>query len=113
MTLPNKAIDKQAYEAFFIGGSILKVQTDTETINLANSTVVAEDVNGTDVSSSFLEQATIILGNDSQGTYANNQLSMRIRDGEESLSPYKVTFRMETTEGNKWEVDRMVNVIET
>lgn len=112
MTLPNKSIEKQPYEEFFISGSILWVQTDTETISPIPSTVVAEDVNEADVSATFLEQATKILGNDPKGSYTDNQLAMRIRGGEAALSPYKVTFRMETTEGNKWEVDRFVNVAE-
>ena len=104
---------KQAWEAFYIAGSILKVQTDTEVIVLANSSVLAEDKDGNDVSTTFLEQATKVLGTDPKGSFADNQLEIRIRDGEEALSPYKVTFRMETDEGNKWEVDRKVEVEET
>lgn len=113
MTLPNKAIKKQAWEAFYIAGSILKVQTDTETIVLLNSSVVAEDKDGNDVTSTFTDGTTKVLGSDPKGSYADNQLEIRIRNGEEAASPYKVTFRMETTEGNKWEVDRTVEVEET
>ena len=108
--LPNKPVEKQAWEAFFISGSILKVQTDTETIVVGNSLVLAEDKNGDDVSTTFLDQTTIIVMDDPKGTLTNNQLAMRIRNGTKALSPYKVTFRMETDEGNKWEVDREVNV---
>lgn len=113
MTLPNKPIDKQPYEAFPIAGSILKVQTDTESINLLSSSVTAEDKNGDNVSDTFLEQSTKTLGDDPAGTYTNNLLLIRIRAGDPSLYPYKVTFYMQTTEGNKFESDRIVNVEDT
>jgi hypothetical protein len=111
--LPNKPIEKQPYEEFFIAGSILKVQTATETVVVGNSNVSAVDKDNADVSSTFLDDATKVVGNDPDGDYTNNILSIRVRAGEVALSPYKVTFQMETTEGNKWEVDRMVDVIET
>lgn len=112
MTLPNKAIDKQPYEAFFISGSILYVQSATEAISVGDSSVAAEDKNGVNVSDTFLEQGTIVVGNDPKGSYTNNMLSMRVRAGDPSLYPYKVTFYMQTTEGNKYESDRIVNVEE-
>ena len=112
MILPNKPIDKQPYEAFPIAGSILKVQTDTESINLLSSSVAAEDKNGNDVSDTFLEQASKALGNDPKGSYTNNLLMMRVQAGDPLLYPYKVTFYMNTTEGNKYESDRIVNVEE-
>lgn len=112
MTLPNKAVEKQPYEEFYIAGSILRVQTATETINLTNSSVEAEDKNGDDVTASFTDDTTKVLGTDPKGSYADNTLEIRIRGGDPALSPYKVTFKMETTEGNKWEVDREVEVEE-
>ncbi len=108
--LPNKPIEKQAWEAFYISGSILKVQTDTDTVALTDSIVVAEDKDKADVSTTFLEDGTKSLGNDPKGAFLDNLLMMRIQSGTKAKSPYKVTFRMKTTEGNKWEVDRIVNV---
>ncbi len=113
MALPNKAIQKQAYEAFYIAGSILRVQTDTEVIVLGSSSVVAEDKDGNDVTSTLLQGGSEVLGTDPKGAFADNQLEVRLQSGSESASPYKVTFRMETDEGNKWEVDREVEVTET
>lgn len=113
MTLPNKAIDKQPYEAFFISGSILYVQNATETISVNDSSVAAEDKNGADVSTTLLDQETIVVGNDPKGSYINNMLSMRVRAGDPLLYPYKVTFYMQTTEGNKYESDRIVDVEDT
>lgn len=112
LSLPNKPIDKQPSEEFFIAGSILKVQTDTETIVVGTSTVTALDNEDQDVSATFLDQGTIVVGDDPKGAFSDNQLSMRVRAGEAAKSPYKVTFFMVTTEGNKWEVDRIVEVAE-
>lgn len=108
-----KNITKQSWEAFFIAGSILNVQGAAETVLPGSSTVLAEDKDGTNVSATFLDQATIITDNDPDGSYTDNMLSMRVRAGSESASPYKVTFRMTTSEGNQWEVDMQVTVEET
>ncbi len=112
-TLSNKSIEKQSWEKFFISGSILRVQTATETVVVGTSIILAEDKNGADVSLTFLDDSTKVVGNDPDGDYTSNILSIRVRAGEVALSPYKVTFRMETSEGNGWEVDRIVEVIET
>ncbi len=107
-----KSISKQSYEEFFIAGSILNVQGATEVIVVGSSTVAAEDKEGTDVSTTFLEQATITTDDDPEGSYATNMLSIRVRAGDEDGSPYKVTFYMMTDEGNKWEVDLEVKIEE-
>jgi hypothetical protein len=104
-------VEKQIYESFFIGGSIYNVQQSGEAIVLANSTVVAEDKDGTDVSSTLLSQATKSLGDDENGG-TNNVLKIRLQGGTEAASPYKVTFKMETDQANKWEVDILVKVEE-
>ena len=107
-----KSITKQAYEEFFIGGSILDVQGDTETVVLGTSTVAAEDKDGTDVTSALLDATTKALDSDDTGDYTDNVLAIRVRAGEAAASPYKVTFYIITSEGNKFEIDMEVNVEE-
>ena len=103
-------IRKQEWETFYIAGSILNVQNATETVVLSTSTVVAEDKDGLDVSATFLEQATKKLDSDTDGVYSDNMLAIRIRAGDEDLSPYKVTFKIITTEDNQFEIDSEVEV---
>ncbi len=102
---------KQTWERYFIAGSILRVQQDgSEKVSLANSVVTAIDNAGDDVSTTLLAQATKTLDNDPKGGYVDNMLSIRLFDGDPDLQPYKVTFRMETTLGNRFEVDMNVGV---
>ena len=109
-------VKKQSWEAFYIAGSILPWQEDgsTEVVVLATSTVVAEDVDGTDVSATFMEQATKCLADDPDGDFTDNMLSMQLKGdgGAEADSPFKVTFKMITDEGNQFEVDVQVIVKE-
>ena len=109
-------VKKQTWEAFYIAGSILPWQEDgsTEVVVAATSTVVAEDVDGTDVSATFMEQATKVLDSDPDGDFTDNMLSMRLKGegGVAADSPFKVTFKMITDEGNQFEVDVMVYVKE-
>lgn len=109
-------VKKQSWEAFYIAGSILPWQEDgsTEVVELATSTVIAEDVDGTDVSVTFLVQGTKVLSSDPDGDFTNNMLSIRLAGdgGLEADSPFKVTFKMITDEGNQFEVDVMVYVKE-
>ena len=109
-------VKKQAWEAFYIAGSILEWQADgsTEVVVLATSTVIAEDKDGTDVSDTFMEQGTKVLDSDPDGDFDDNMLSMRLATmgGLEAASPFYVTFKMITDEGNYYEVDYRVEVKE-
>ena len=109
-------VKKQAYEAFYIAGSILEWQADdsTEVVILATSTVIAEDAAGTDVSATFLDQGTKRLDDDTDGDFDDNMLSIRLASdgGAEADSPFKVTFKIITDEGNYFEVDVRVEVKE-
>ena len=109
-------VKKQAWEAFYIAGSILSWQDDdsTEVVVLATSTVIAEDKDGTDVSDTFMNQGTKVLDSDPDGDFTDNMLSMRLTSdgGAEAASPFKVTFKMITDEGNYYEVDVRVEVKE-
>ncbi len=109
-------VKKQSWEAFYIAGSILPWQEDdtTETVVLNSSMVLAEDRDGNDVSLTFIEQGTKVLGTDPDGDFISNMLAIRLKGdgGVEADSPFKVTFRMVTDEGNQFEVDIMVYVRE-
>lgn len=97
---------KQSWEEYFVSGSILNVQKDgTETIVLATSEIEAIDSEGNDALATVIDMTTKKLDNDPNGSYTNNLLSVRCRAGVETSSPYVITFKMITTEGNKWEVD--------
>lgn len=108
-----KSFKKQTYEEFFISASILDVKEVSDSILLANSVVLAEDKDGTDVTSTVLDTASKRLDSDPSGTDTNNMLSILVKAGTTTASPYKITFRFVTTAGNKWEVDvrmRIVNI---
>ena len=98
---------KQSWEEYFIAGSILNVQKDgTETVVLLTSSIEAVDKNGDDALATVIDAATKKLDSDPDGSYSDNMLAVRCKAGSEtSGSPYVVTFKMITTEGNKWEVD--------
>ncbi len=112
-TITTKA-QKQEWERFFISGSILNVQETGEKVVLASSTVSAVDKDGTDVSTSFLDQTSKKLDTDpkSCNNDTDNMLSVRVQSGDEDVSPYRVTFRMVTTLGNRYEADMRVGVNE-
>ena len=102
MTTP---VDKQSYEAFFIAGNFVLVMEEGETIVLEECAVTAIDKDGNDVSSTFLDQTTIAVA-------SITKLKIRIRAGTQTASPYKVTFRIVTSLGNKYEVDAPCRVKE-
>jgi len=107
---------KQTYEQYFISASIIHVQRSAaEKVVLSASTIEAWDKEGADVSTTLLDQATKKLDTDPKTCgldYSNNMLSIRVRGGDEDLMPYKVTFKMETNEGNRYEADMRVGVNE-
>lgn len=98
-----KPIEKQPYEAFFVHGLFTKVMEETETIDIANSTVVISDKNGT-IDATMVQEPTLVAD--------GHKLSIRIQGGDPELSPYKVSFRITTSLGNKWEVDAVLEVEE-
>lgn len=111
--ITNKS-QKQEWERYFISGSIMKVQQTGEVVSLANSSVLAWDNEDTDVSTTLLDQSTKKLDDDPKtcGQSQNNMLSVRVQDGTEDKAPYKVTFRMETNLGNRYEADMRIGVNE-
>jgi len=97
---------KQSWEEYPIAGSILNVQKDeNEKVVLATSVIEAIDKEGEDALATVIDMPTKTLDDDPDGTYIDNMLSVRCKGGTEAGSPYIVTFKMTTSEGNKWEVD--------
>ena len=104
-------LTKQAYESFLIEGSIYHVQSENEEVDIDNSEVIVTDCDGTDVSATLLDLPTKTYGNDPKGG-VHNTLKIRRRGGEAAYSPYLITFRIQTTLENKWEIDRILTVKE-
>jgi len=89
---------KQPYESCFLAADFVNVMdTDVEDIDLVNSTITAIDVSG-DTDNTVLNIGTKAVEDDTK-------LKVRILDGTEAKSPYKFTFRIITTQNNKWEKD--------
>lgn len=96
---------KQPYEQFFLGADFVNVlDTDVEDIDLANSSVTAVDVSG-DTDNSVFDVSSLAVE-------SNTILKVRIYAGTEAKSPYKFTFRIVTTQNNKWEKDIQMEVEE-
>lgn len=93
---------KQPSEAFTIQASFTNVLDTGETITLGNSTVIALDNAGVDVT------ATVIFtGSKSvDGVY----LKAKVQGGTEAASPYKITFLASTSLSNVYEKDVLMTV---
>jgi len=104
---------KQGWEEYFIAGSILNVQKDeTEAVVLGTSTIEAIDNEGNDALATIVDTATKKLDDDPDGSYTNNMLGVKCKGGVEASSPYIVTFKMVTTEGQKWETEMKIVIKE-
>jgi len=90
---------KQGYESYFIFGNFSEVMEEDETITTWDIGIV--DKAGTDCSETMIESDSPAAG---EGDDVH-KLFVRIQGGSEPLSPYKVTMRIVTSLGNKWEVD--------
>lgn len=94
---------KQSYEEFVIGADF-SANFDSGTV-ISSEVVTATDKNGLDVTATITDQASV--SND--GTSVVNVL---IRAGDQTLSPYKITFRIIDSVSNKWELDVKMEVKE-
>ena len=93
---------KQPYERYFIHGDFTDVMATGETI--ITGVITAIDKDGTDATADVIEAGT---------DYAEGPLYyFRIVDGLEIQSPYKFTLRIETSLGNRWEIDGGIEVVE-
>lgn len=87
---------KQPNEKFPIAADFSAVLAENESIDGNNSSVVAEDENGTDVSSSVLVSSSM--------TVDGPRLIVTVTGGDAGKR-YKITFRCHTTTGNIYELD--------
>jgi hypothetical protein len=90
-------IKKQSYEEFTIAGDFVDQAEPGENAVLLGSEVLAEDKDGTDVGTTLLDQTTKAV--------SSTQLRIKLRAGTEDKSPYKITFKIVTSAGNRWEID--------
>ena len=96
---------KQPYEEFYWGADFSDVlDTDNESILLGSSSISAMDVVGTADTSVYYAASLAVIN--------NTLLGVRVKAGEEGLSPYKLTYKIETTAGNKYEKDVLMTVEE-
>lgn len=104
---------KQGYEYYTIAANFA-LNMDIaggEDLVLNNCSVVAEDVDGNDVSTVVLDQSSIaigLVGDDEVG-----QLKILIRAGVVAESPYKLTFYTgDTSSSEGWEQDIFMTIKE-
>jgi len=98
------SIEKQPDETFIIESDFVNVLTESETIQLSESTVNAVDVNGDDATSEVLDLGTKMV--------EDSKLKIRIKEGNSDYSPYKITFKAVTDENNIYELDIILEVKE-
>jgi len=92
---------KQSYESFIVSANFENNMITDETLTEAECTVTAQDKDGSDASSTVLDSTSMAV--------SGTSLQIRVKAGEESKSPYKITFKAVTSLNNKWEKD--VNMV--
>ena len=99
--------EKQGFERYFVHGDFSAVLDADETLDIVNvnTVIIAEDKDGLDTTATIIEDASKYVDGSS--------LYVRIKDGDEAHSPYKITIRVETSKGNRWEVDGLIKIKET
>lgn len=97
-------LTKQIWEEFIIAGDFIDQAGTGEQAVLIGSEVLAEDKDGANVETTLLDQTTKAV----DGT----QLQIKLRAGTEGASPYKVTWRILTSLGNRWEIDAKIKIKE-
>ena len=99
-----ESFEKQISEEFTISGGISDVAITGETVILAGSSVSATDKDGTDASSAVLYGSNISV--------STTFLKVKVKAGTVALSPYKITFKMVTSEDNLYEKDVLMYIKE-
>lgn len=106
-----ESFTKQNYEQFFIAGDLVNVLETGESIVLADTTITAINSDGDDATTEVLQAVTKAL-DDSPDGGTNNMVKIRVQEGAEANSPYKITFRIPTDQNNKWEIDTKLKIKE-
>jgi hypothetical protein len=92
---------KQPYEEF-------PISVDFSENMVSDETILSHAISAVDNASA--DASADVLSTDSNdGAFI---ASVQVVAGVESLSPYKITFRVVTSEGNKWEKDILMRVKE-
>lgn len=99
--------EKQPFEKFFMHGDFSDVLGVSETIDVLNAqtNVYAQDNTGADASATFL---------DTPAMYADDlekKLYFRVQGGTVLLSPYLITVQIETGDGNRWETEGYMKIV--
>ena len=96
---------KQPYEEFFWGADFSDVlDTDNESIILGSSSITAMDSGEVSDDTVFYVATLMVV--------SLSILAVRVKAGTAALSPYKLTYKIETTAGNKYEKDVLMTVID-
>jgi len=95
---------KQPYETFMVAADFSADLDTGETITEGTSDVIAEDKNGDDATSDVLTIGAKVVD--------EGLLKIRVKDGTENLTPYKITFRAVTSLVNKYELDISMRIKE-
>ena len=93
---------KQIAEEFTISAQFSNALETGESIDVSNSSVTAEDLNGDDATDSVLTS--------SSKTVDGTKLKVRVEGGTVTLSPYKITFLITTNLNNIYELDVFMTV---
>ena len=94
---------KQPSERFTVFTDFKRNFSSGETVGACSVTVTDKD--GTDVSATVTDQATLTPA---RGT----RVEVLVRAGSEASSPYKITFECDTSKGHHWEHDIEMLVVE-
>jgi len=99
--------EKQGFERYFVNADFSAVLEADETLDAANenTTITVVDKDNADATATIIDDASKYV----DGT----SLYVRIKDGDEEGSPYKITIKVETSKGNRWEVDGLIKIKET
>lgn len=99
---------KQPFERYFVYGDFAKVMDDDETLDAgnANTTVTAIDLSDdSDATGVVIDTPSMNVDNETKRLY------IRLIDGVDGKD-YQFTIRVETSIGNRWEVDGILDVDE-
>ena len=96
---------KQPYEEFVISGDFVNVLVGTESIIAGSSDITAIDT-------STEQDSTTEVVDIATKTVSGSQLRVRCQAGDDG-EDHKITFRVKTTQDNKFEIDVLMHVVET
>lgn len=88
---------KQLSEVFFIEADFVQVLRTAEALVLGSCTAVAYTRDGADSTTDVLEAASKAV--------SESKLQIRVKAGAAADSPYKITLKAVTDQGNTWEKD--------